>query len=255
MIRVKKVIIGDIPLIELVLEEKDDSRLPMVVVYHGWTSNKEAILVNGYELAKRGMRALLPEAFLHGERAESDNTLENNQIFWKIVERTIIELPTIYDYYNEKGLSDSKRFGVSGISMGGIICCALLTKYEWIKSAVILMGSPSPIKFTNWLFQSKWVINSDVNDMPNKDQINSSLEKLRSIDLSELPEMIANRSVHFWHGTKDKSVPFHLTEDFIEKISLYPYAENVSFSVGHGHEHKVPYAVSVEMAEYFENKL
>lgn len=255
MIRVKKITVKNIPLIELVLEEKDNERLPTVVFYHGWTSTKEAVLVNGYELAKKGIRAVLPEAYLHGERDKSGNGTKNNQFFWEVVLHNINEIPLIYDYYTREGYSDSNRFGVSGISMGGITCCALLKQYDWIKSSFVLMGSPSPIEFTKWLIQSKWTLNPSENEMPNKDQVHSAIEKLYEIDLNMHPEKISYRPVHFWHGTKDDAVPFHLTEKFIEKISLHPYAKNVSLFAGHGHGHKVPYTVSVKMADFFENNL
>lgn len=256
MIRVKQLTIDTIPLVELVLEEKDTEVLPTVVFYHGWTSTKESVLVNGYELAKRGIRAILPEAYLHGERDETGKALEDQTVFWRVVSQNITELPSIYNWYVQQGRTDPSRFGVSGLSMGGITTCALLTQFDFIHSAVVLMGSPSPVLFTNWLLQSKWVEGKPTTeDISTTEAFQEQLQRLHPIALNERPEKIAGRPVHFWHGTDDELVPFYLTEEFIETISSQTYAQNVSFSVGHGLGHKVPYRVSVEMADYFERFL
>ena len=47
--------IGEVPLLEVVKEELRNEELPTVIFYHGWTSHKESVLVQGYELAKRGI--------------------------------------------------------------------------------------------------------------------------------------------------------------------------------------------------------
>jgi hypothetical protein len=167
------------------------------------------------------------------------------------------ELPVLFDYYVKAGLTDEERFGVAGLSMGGITTCAALTQFEFIKSAVVLMGSPSPILFTKWLLTSKWAEDYPMegNNSPAPEKVQETLQVLKQIALNEQPEKIAGRPVHFWHGTKDDLVPFHLTEEFIESISMQPYADAVSFSVGHGVGHKVPYKVSVEMAKYLKKHL
>lgn len=253
MIRVKNITIDSIPVIELVLEENDQKSVPTVFFYHGWTNTKESVLVNGYELAKKGFRAVLPEAHLHGERDEEGKGLEDQSIFWDVVEQNVRELPLLFKYYVSNGLTDPEKFGVSGLSMGGITTCAALTQYEFIHSAVVLMGSPSPVPFTEWLLTSKQAYEQEGTPEPN--EVKEALTQLKSIALNEQPEKIAGRPVHFWHGTKDEVVPFHFTEEFIEQISMQPYAESVSFSVGHGVGHKVPYSVSVQMAEFFEKHL
>lgn len=255
MILIKQKTIQEIPVLELVLKEKEKEALPTVIFYHGWTSNKEAVLVNGYELAKKGIRAILPESYLHGERDHTGKGIDSHHVFWDVISHNLQEFPLLYEHYVKEDLADPERFGASGLSMGGITTCALLTQFDFIKVAVILMGSPSPIPFTKWLLTSRWSEAYSREDMPDPNQVQTALEQLYSISLDEFPEKIAGRPVHFWHGTEDDLVPFHLTEAFIERISMHPYAQNVSFSVGHGHGHKVPYKVSVQMAEYFDKHL
>ena len=77
---------------------------------------------------------------------------------------------------------------------------------------------------------------------------------LAPIDLASAPEKIAGRPFHFWHGTSDDMVPYQPTYDFYQGIKDQSYGENVSFTTT-ADGHKVPYQISVEMAEFFSAKL
>lgn len=241
--------IGEIPLLEVVQEELKDKKLPTVIFYHGWTSHKESVLVLGYELAKRGMRAILPEAHLHGERNKIVQSTQDNTVFWEVVTQNLKEVSLIKEEYVSKNLSDADKFGISGLSMGGITTSAMLTQFDWIHSAAILMGNTSPVEFSKWLLSSKWTDGYENMDGLLTQKIK---DQLNSISLSEQPEKIAGKPVYFWHGTKDELVPFKQTEQFIDRIKDEPYAENISFTIGTGHGHKVPYEISVAMAEFFK---
>lgn len=257
MIQIIEATINDLPLLEIVENDKKDERLPTVIFYHGWTNYKESVLVNGYELAKRGFRALLPDAHLHGKRMGTRPVTENNLEFWNVVSHSIQEAPIIRDHYIKKGLSDPERFGVSGLSMGGITTSAMLTQYDWIKSAVILMGSPAPIPFSKWLLNSSWASErkAEWKEVLPKEKFDAALEQLIPISLDLRPEKISGRPVLFWHGTEDNLVPFAPTYEFYQQIKQESYAESVSFSVSEGVGHKVPYTVSVEMADFFKENL
>ncbi|MEG0289466.1 MAG: prolyl oligopeptidase family serine peptidase [Carnobacterium sp.] len=249
MISIKSVTVAGLPLLEVAPLGKETDELPTVVFYHGWTNHKESSLVNGYELAKRGFRALLPEAHLHGERSAGELLEKDSPEFWDVIAHSLAELPVLKDHYIQMGLSDPNRFGVSGLSMGGITTCAALTQFPWIKAAVVLMGSPSPVSFSKWLLSSKWV--EGMNVPFNEADYAKELAALQPISLDAQPEAIAGRPVHFWHGTKDDLVPYQPTFDFYQSIKDQPYAENVSFTTTVGAGHKVPYLASVEMAEFF----
>ncbi|WP_034549956.1 alpha/beta fold hydrolase [Carnobacterium funditum] len=252
MISIKSLTIEGMPLLEINPKGKEMALLPTVVFFHGWESNKESCLVNGYELAKKGFRAILPDAYLHGERKEKDLTKEGVE-FWNVIASNLTELPLIREYYINKGLSDSKRFGVTGLSMGGFTTCAALTQFPWIKTAVVLMGSPDPVNFTKWLLSSKW---TEGMELPVTEEVyTKSLATLLPISLAMHPESIANRYIHFWHGTKDDLVPYQPTFDFYEEVKLQSYGSNLSFSASVGVGHKVPYTKSVEMADFFSAHL
>lgn len=257
MIQIKETTVNNLPLLEIVEEKKKDHILPTVIFYHGWTNYKESVLVNGYELAKQGFRALLPDAHLHGKRMNAKLPAEQSLEFWNVVGRSIQEAPLIRDHYIAEGLSDPDRFGVSGLSMGGITTAAMLTQYDWVKAAAVLMGSPAPVDFTKWLFSSPWAERSQTawaETLP-REQMEGAVAQLIPISLNLRPETIDGRPVMFWHGTEDNLVPFNMTYDFYQQIKDEPYAQNVTFSSSNGVGHKVPYTVSLEMADFFKKSL
>jgi uncharacterized protein len=45
-------------------------QLPTIFFYHGFLSSKEIYSYFGYTLAKAGFRVILPDALMHGARAE-----------------------------------------------------------------------------------------------------------------------------------------------------------------------------------------
>lgn len=253
MISFKTIEINGLPILEVFPSDREFAALPTVIFYHGWTSQKESAMINGYELAKRGFRTLLPESYLHGERKSDSTDAQNNVDFWDVVIHNLREISPLIGAYQAKGLVDENRIGVAGLSMGGITTSAALTQYPWIKAAAVLMGSPSPILFSKWLLDSKWAKEQTV-DL-SQEKINEITAPLESISLNSKPEKIAEKPLYFWHGTEDDLVPYALTKSFYDKIKHEEYAKNVYLQTTVGGIHKVPYTVSVEMASFFEKVL
>ena len=253
MITVKHEYINEIPVLEVVSTELIDQKLPTVVFYHGWTNYKESSLVHGYEIAKKGFRVLIPEAYLHGERSQGAPVTERSMEFWDVVQHNVMEFPALIEHYVEVGLADQEQIGVSGLSMGGVTTCALLTQYFWIKTAVVLMGSPSPIPFSKWLLTSKWQIGVEIDF--ESEQFAPAIESLKPISLDMQPEKIDEKFVHFWHDEDDDLVPYQPTFDFYKRIKDQEYGKHVSFTTTEGQGHHVPYMISVETANFFEKHL
>lgn len=132
---------GEYPVLELNDSNLRDEALPLAFFYHGWEGCKEKVLTQGYEIAKRGFRVVIPDAQYHGERMVGGPAKTHFLEFWQIIADSVAEFPKIVDYYEETtGIKDD-FVGVSGLSMGGITTCALMASYDWISSAVCLMGS------------------------------------------------------------------------------------------------------------------
>lgn len=249
MIEITHNVIAGIPVLELVDSSLKADKLPLVVFYHGWDSLKENVLVNGYELAKRGFRAILPEALYHGERSDGQPSASHYLEFWKVVQQNIEEFPVLRDYYVAEKLADPERIGVTGLSMGGITTCGIVTTYPDFKAAVCLMGSPNATDFAHEIIDNALTLGYKL-PADTKNQIHL----LKPIDLASAPEKIAGRPFHFWHGTSDDMVPYQPTYDFYESIKEEDYARNVSFTTT-ADGHKVPYSISVEMADFFGTHL
>lgn len=165
-------------------------------------------MTQGYEIAKRGFRVVIPDAQYHGERMVGGPAKTHFLEFWQIIADSVAEFPKIVDYYEETtGIKDD-FVGVSGLSMGGITTCALMASYDWISSAVCLMGSRV---LSN--LQKADCFDAGGQNVPQQ-YVDSQLQALRAIDLSLAPEKIAARPFHFWHGTADQIVPYKPTKAF-----------------------------------------
>lgn len=251
MLELKHVVISDIPIIEIFEKGKENKALPTVVFYHGWESRKERVLEYGYYLARNGFRALLPEALNHGERKTKGSSSQDPMNFWEIVANNVRELPIIVDHYIINQKTNADQIGVAGLSMGGITTNAVLTQYHWVKAAAVLMGSPSPIAFTEWLLKNYKVDDTPIYELLDQEVINNRLVELEPISLNLQPDKIANRPLYVWHGSADPIVPIHLTQTFYEEIKNESYSENIDFEVSEGVEHTVPQKIVQRMTEHF----
>ena len=248
MIIIKKHIYKGLPFLEVVKEELANEVLPTVFVYHGWTNTKEVVLVNGYEIAQRNMRGILPEAMFHGERSDGLSVEEHFQDFARIVLHSVEEFRFISEYLVENKLTDSEKIGVTGLSMGGITTCAIMTRYPQVKAADCLMGAPNLHGFVENV--AKVAMGEE--QLPV--DFDAQLSALDPYDLSLQPEKINQRPFHFWHGTADDMVPYEPTHAFYEKIKATNEGENLTFTTTEG-GHKVPYNITLEMADFFEKVL
>ena len=99
MILIERKIINDIPILEIVEEDKKQETTPLVFFYHDITNQKERGLEPGYALASNGMRVIIPDAYRHGERKEEAYAGEPAAEFWSVVLKNIKELPDIVEAY------------------------------------------------------------------------------------------------------------------------------------------------------------
>lgn len=139
--------------------------------------------------------------------------------------------------------------------MGGIVTLGALTQYEWISSAVSLMGNPTYVKFAQAQLAQ---VESLGYELPfSEEEIEKMLSELAHYDLSLQPEKLSGRPLMFWHGKRDKVVPFNLTHEFYQ--SILPYYEsqedNLLFVEDDKADHKVTREGVLKLVEWFEKHL
>jgi len=245
----------NIPVLEVVQEELSQMQVPLIMFIHGFTSAKEHNLHFAYLLAEKGFRVILPDSIYHGERTQNLSETELSFKFWDIVINNIKELDVIKEEVKQLGLLDETKVGVAGTSMGGITTLGAITQYKWINTAVSLMGSPCYEEFFNGLVRE---IRRNQIELPVTDeQLQQQSSLLREYDLSQQPEKLEGRPLLFWHGEKDRVVPFQNTYEFYKKIfPLYEgNEENLKFIADPKGDHKVSREGLLETVEWFKKHL
>ncbi len=230
---------GNIPLLHIHTDNMNEET-PVVIFLHGFMSAKEHNLHYAYQLVDKGVRVLLPDAKLHGDRSEGLTEMQMNLHFWDIVLNSIHEVEQLYNELKNKKLLASDKIGIAGTSMGGIVTSGCLKHYEWIQTAAICMGAPGFIKLAEYQLQQ--FAKSGINWAMSEEEIQHTNELLAKYDVSLTPEKFAGRPVFFWHGELDKTVPFNETYNFYLTLREYYEAnpENLKFLANRNAGHAVP---------------
>jgi fermentation-respiration switch protein FrsA (DUF1100 family) len=247
--------IKEIPVLDLARQELREDQLPFIIFVHGFTSAKEHNLHYAYLLAEKGFRVVLPDTLYHGERSAGMSGNDLNFRLWDIVLNTIAELNIIKEAYEDRKLIDPERIGLVGTSMGGIVTLGALTQFDWVKTAVSLMGMPYYEKFAQWQLDELHKNNIEI--PMNEEEVTDLMETLRVRDLSLQPEKLGKRPLMFWHGKKDSVVPYSYTYQFFENIEpLYNDApEKLRFITDEQAGHKVSREGVLETVKWFETHL
>lgn len=215
MILVEKKRIQRIPVLHIVKQKQFSERMPLIVFLHGFTSTKERNMHYAYLFAEKGFRVIMPDAKYHGERGEGLTETELGSRFWETVITSIEELSLIRDDLVNEELVDASRIGVAGTSMGGIATLGAMSKYEWIKAGVSLMGNPSYQQFALW--QLNEIEKRNVEIGLSQEEVSGLLNQLEQYDLSLQPEKLDGRPLLFWHGRLDPVVPYQAAYHFYEQ--------------------------------------
>lgn len=237
----------EIPVLEIVPDVGTDQCLPTVFFYHGWTGCKDAVVLYGVELAKKGIRAILPDCPMHGERNIDQDQEISPALFWDIVIQSMEEFQKLSHFFIEHEKVEQHQLGVAGLSMGGMIASGIYTHYkDLVSSGVCLMGTPELMKFAEYTVSIAQGKELSIPDLV----LERVLVALEPYDLSEHLSALEKRPFHMWHGTQDEIVPYGSSSGFYLRIQEEDPIATFTFSsnpVGH----HVPYHVSVEMATFF----
>lgn len=246
---------NNIPLLHIVEDQYVNQEVPVVIFLHGFTSAKEHNLHYAYNIAKKGIRVLLPDACLHGKRAERLDEVELSLRFWEIVLTSIEELGFIRKELETQQLISTAKIGVGGTSMGAITTLGSLTVYDWIDTAVSMMGAPGFVQLANAQIKR---FEQDGFKLPISTEETAELfDKLSTFDLTKHPNYLNNRPVYFWHGKADPVVPYTPTYTFYEQVKNdYSYVpERISFVTDDVASHSVTRTGMLGAVDWFASHL
>lgn len=243
-IKITKPRIDDIPVLEVVEEEKALESLPLVIYYHGWQTSKELVLTQGRKLAERGFRVCLPDAPNHGERRQEVSSIPS-LTYWSSIHGSLFEYEKLRDFFLTKRNSNGK-VSVGGVSMGGMTICSLLTHHPEITAAACVMGTPSPTAFkettVSRMKEFGTFLPSDYLDL---------LSWTDDYDLALHPELLSKRPLFFWHGTEDWKIPIDSVVQFVEANRQAPHGRNIQLHIGLKEAHLVKVPTMDKVAEFF----
>lgn len=214
---VEKEMWNEIPLLHVYKEEYKNEQTPVVIFLHGFTSAKEHNLHYAYQLAEKGLRILLPDAHLHGERHTSLDEVQLSLRFWEVVLTSIEDVKYIREeLVNRHLISNETKIALAGTSMGGIETLGCLKVYPWIDVAAVLMGSPSYVQLAK--AQMAQYESRGFKLPVTKEERKHLLDTLNYFDLSKDPTALNSRPVFFWHGEQDTVVPYEPTYNFYDAV-------------------------------------
>ena len=250
MITIKETKIEETPVLFVEDAQIEDQAQPTVIYYHGFYGQKQDSLTIAYNIAKAGIRVILPDAYMHGARRGDLSRQQIDLSFWEIVMQNVKEIKAIYDYLLKHKLiiKGETKIGLGGTSMGGITTSAALTTYDWLDAGAVVMGSPNLADFAHLLIDN---FNKAAKEPIPEALVQETLNSIQAIDLAQHPEKLQDRPLLFWHGTNDQVVPTYLSETFYEKHKT----DHMRYVKETGRAHNVSRLAVQETSDWFKKHL
>lgn len=181
-------------------------KLPTLIYYHGWTSNKDNQIFRLLAFVTFGMQVFAPDAIHHGERGTIDYSAPGlEQYFWETIIQNVQESSLIVDTIVAKYQADSARMGVMGHSMGGFTAAGVFATNPHLKALVAFNGSCA------WLQMEEFL---------EKDPDPAALKKrLAQYDLLNNKDCLRQRPVLMLNGGSDTTVPVDSQRWFYEQVA------------------------------------
>lgn len=207
-----KISIGDIKALYIRPREELGNNPPSLILYHGWSSSKEAQRMRGIILASMGFQVFIPDAIHHGERGrlEQYNLKNASKYFWETVLSNIEESDKIIDTILSSYGGTKDRIGLIGHSMGGFTSGGVFVRHRDLNSLVVLNGS------CNWARSNEIFMDSLFKYR--KEELEVLEEELGAYDPAKNLDSLGNRPILMLHGKADSLVSIEAQEDFYRLI-------------------------------------
>ena len=233
-ILVEDALIAGIPTLHAAPADRFDAPLPTVLVCHGFTRSKELDSNLAVMLAQAGLRAVLPEADGHGARFDGDAAQRLTR-FWDILRCCIDELPQLRDDLQARGLVDTGRIAVAGLSMGGFVALGGLARHDWLRAGVSWMGSGHFLDLARTLYPPLGAYTPST-----AAGHEARMAPLADYDPSARLDRLARRPLLLWHGVRDEIVPFSESARLHAALVQKGLAQHLEFIADPNATHKLP---------------
>ncbi|MDR5659855.1 alpha/beta fold hydrolase [Serpentinicella sp. ANB-PHB4] len=197
-----------------------NENLPTVVLYHGWSSNKENFKFIGTILAQNGYRVVIPDSIDHGERGaldyESIEVMQAN--FWRVVFQSVNEFTDLITEAIKTLDVDNNKIAVMGSSMGGFISSGIFAQNENIKCLVNMNGACA---WENAEYHFRKLHNLEF-------ATGEQMEYIKANDPIKSKDTFRQRGILLLHGDSDTQVPIDTQRYFYNEIKdMYKSSENI----------------------------
>lgn len=207
----EKIYIKEIPVIVLT-PKGGDGDIGTIVLYHGWSSNKETQRMRGFILSSVGYRVIIPDAINHGERSPLDDYgFDRGYQLWTTIFKSIEEWDILINGLDKRYGINKEKIGVIGNSMGGITAGGIYADNDYIKALVVLNGSMA-WKNTNTIIKES----VDITMTEELKDIEARIEKIDPITNMDL---LVNRPMLLLHGDSDSVLSIESQRKFFQAIS------------------------------------
>ena len=100
--------------------------------------------------------------------------------------------------------------------MGGITTLGSLTIYDWIDSALVMMGAPGFVELAEAQIRQyeRGGFKLPISD----EERQQLLDNLSTFDMTKHQSLLNKRPIYFWHGKMDTVVPYKSTVNFYNTV-------------------------------------
>ena len=190
-------------------------KLPTIIHYHGWSSNKERQRMRAYVMSSLGYQLVIPDALNHGERNPLEDYGPQSAIenFWPTVFTSLEEFDGLIDGLIGDFHADSNRIGIMGHSMGGITGAGIFAHNPRVKTLMVLNGACAWENFNDFL-KGNLDGKEDLRDFTEIEDRVKKLDPINNLD------KLADRPMILQHGASDDVIDIKTQEFFYERARL-----------------------------------
>ena len=243
---------GDHGKLSAILQTPDAKTYPLVIICHGFTANKEHLLLKNLadELEARGIASIRFDFNGHGN---SDGDFQDMTVV-----NEIVDAKKVYDYAS--GLPNVKSISIAGHSQGGVVASMVAGELGANKIKAVVLMAPAAVLRDDALRGSLFGSHYDAANPPEYVEINNHglkrvgrnyITTAQTLPIYETAEKFTGAALMI-HGTGDVVVPYTYSLSYKKifkrgEINLLDGADH-SF---HGDESRVAKIA----ADFFANQL